>query len=172
MNFKTRPLLIAAGASLVVQLVLIGINFVAGHPFTFTSSLSKTMLTFIVAIASLGLFLAHVLAGGLYSFLGTREGPLSIGAGAVGGAAASALARLVGTPVYLFISSGLLYPLITGEKPPAFQEFYPGLDSIELIAIAGLIIIIITVLIAAVLGAVGGAIVAAIAKLKTAPSSL
>jgi hypothetical protein len=164
MNLKIRPLLIAAGASLVMQVVVvIYINGII---------LPKTMLTVTSAIiiTILDQFLVHVLAGGLYSFLSTREGPFSVRAGAVGGAIAGALGRLVGSPVNFLMASGLFHSLTTGEEIRPLEELYPGL-TIELAIISGMCSIIITILIASVPGAIGGAIVAAITKSKTAPSS-
>ncbi|HMB25750.1 MAG TPA: hypothetical protein VKP08_23070 [Anaerolineales bacterium] len=162
-NFKTQPFFIAIGASLVMQVVVvIYINGII---------LPKTTLTVTSAIiiTTLDQFLVHALAGGLYSFLSTREGPFSVRAGAAGGAIAGALGRLVGSPISFFMASGLFHSVITGEKALPLEELYPGL-TIELAIIGGLCSVVLAMLVAAMLGAAGGAIVAAIAKYKTAPA--
>lgn len=176
MNFKIRPLLIAAAASLVMQWVVMYIDNTAssipfvGQPPTPDSSPSEIISAGIIVIsfACLERFLMYGLAGGLYSFLGVREDPLSIRAGAIGGAAATALGCLIGSPVNFLVASGLLHPLFTGEQGRPFEELYPGI-TIEQAIILTPCWIVIGMLVAAVPGAVGGAVAAAIARRKTEP---
>jgi hypothetical protein len=165
MNIKTRPLLIASGVGAVVQiiysLISTGVSYgpaLVGQTVDVTQPSNLSLITSVLACLCVPII--GIGAGLLYAYLHSREAALTVGDGAIGGAATGALISLVGGLFGACVGLLLVPTLLqqaTADIPPEAAGIALGAG------IAGGIIgaaigICVGLVIGAVLGAIGGAI--------------
>jgi hypothetical protein len=166
MNIQTRPLLIAAAAGAVVQTIL-GIISQAITVFTFDpAALLGVGGNFSTPSGAIGTIVCCVLlamdvgVGFIYAFLSGKQGALTTGDGAIGGAASGAVARIA-SQVIGGCAGLLLTPLfiqqVTADLPPGQAEAFAAFSGAA--TIPALLISLCIFLISGVLfGALGGLI--------------
>ena len=163
MNLKTRPLLMAAGAGIVVQIIFLSINLGVGvTPYLIGSNPLeyRTLVQGVGSLICLCLLIFDVGVGFLYAYLGSRESALTAGNGAVGGAAAGLIARLVSTLVNSCLGL-LIVPALIGQ---AAESGLPGATGVGFgtgvaaVVLSTVLSLCLFLVFGGIFGAVGGAI--------------
>lgn len=167
MNLKFRPFFLAAGIGLVIQ-VVITMGSVGASLFMMSTDYNtpaeSTWVGISLAATGLACFCPLIIdlgVGGLYPFLHARLVPVTIGEGVLGGAAASALARVVNSLVGICLNTLII--------PFAFRNQMPGEMPLEVMGImmgssliGGIVGLAFALIIGSVLGMIGGLIGAAL----------
>ena len=164
MNIKTRPLLIAAGSGaavmLIYSLISNGISLMPMMSGTYDPLNPPPLMTAIGLLACLCIPIIDIGAGFLYSYLHSREATLTIGDGAIGGAASGAVIHIIGG-IFGACLGLLVVPMVlqqtVADVPPdvAGVALAGGIAGGAIGAVIGLCI---GLVIGLVLGAIGGAI--------------
>ena len=179
MKIRTRPLLIAAGVGLAIQIVLSLVSNVVsalamgpawsgqmppgqiGTGQLLGSGLIGTLACLCVLVVDVGV-------GLLYAYLHSREAPVTAGDGALGGAAAGALEGLVGGLFGVVLALVVMPIMLRGMLSGMPQEMLPSAIGGGLVggAIGSVIGVCIGIFRGGLLAALGGALGGAIFKPK------
>lgn len=163
MTLKPRPLLIAAGIGLAVQIAITLIS--AGASLfmilrSYNEAVSPSFAGISMVTVAIALFcppLVDLVVGGLYTFFDSKTGWVTAGAGALGGAIASMAVRFVNGVANICLN-GIITPLLftqmgSNELPPEFLGIMMGSS-----LVTGIVGLVFALIIGCVLGAVGGLI--------------
>lgn len=185
MKIRTRPLLIAAGVGLAVQIVLSLVSNVisalAMRP-AWTGQLGPGQLPptgqllgsgLIGTLACLCVLIVDVGVGLLYANLHSREAPVTAGDGALGGAAAGAIVGLIGGLFGVLVALVVTPIMMRGMLSGMPQEMLPSAIGGGLVggAVGSLIGVCLGIFRGALLSALGGALGGAIFKPKPEPAA-
>lgn len=183
MNIKSRPLMIAAGAGIAVQIVLTVLSTAASFLATPSAMIDPMApnampnmglmggLAFVgVAVCCL-MLLVDAGVGALYAWQHNKEEAITLQDGIIGGAAAGGAARIVSSVIGVIISL-LMTPLLMDRMADQFgpEMMSPGIGSnmmgVSLVggAVGGVFNICFALVIGLALGAAGGGILAAISE--------
>lgn len=174
MVLKLRPLLMAAGAGLAVQIVVTLISMGASLFMiwgSYNGPVNPSFAGISMVAAGVALFcppVVDLVVGGLYAFFYSKIEFVTPGAGAVGGAIASTAVRFVNGLANICLN-GLVTPLIfmqmrDGELQPEFLGIMMGSS-----LVTGIVGLVFALIIGCVLGAIGGLIGAVLFKERFQP---
>jgi len=180
MSIKPRPVLKAVAIGAVIQIVLSAFSTLTASLVTPGRAAASPQwlvggASALSSVACLCALAVDVAVGLLYAYLHSREAPVTVGDGAMGGAVSGAVGRLVSGLVGVLLSL-LIVPALVSQTT---SQIMPGgvpsdLGGLVLGAsvvggvIGGTIGICVALVEGAVLGAIGGVIGGAIFKPKAA----
>ncbi len=121
MRIKIRPLLIAAGAGAAVMIIVSLISNVIQYlasPGLFNPNVGPSAVSpvgwVVTCLSCLCVPILDAAVGFFYTYLFSREAPLTLNAGLLGGALAGALEGIVGSLFGLLVTA-VLVPLVLGQ---------------------------------------------------------
>lgn len=182
MNIKSRPLLIAAGIALAVQIALAVISTASSmlipglmlNNVDPTTAPSPSIMSGVMALSSVLCCVSAIIdvgAGAFYAYLHNKQEPIVLQDGLVGGAVTGALARVISSVISVLINV-LMTPILMRQltsqmgdaaMPPDALGAMMGVSIVGGL-LGGGINVCITLITGSMLGALGGGVVASLSE--------
>jgi len=164
LNIKTRPLLIAAGVGTVVLIVYsLIVNGISLAPILSGNydPLNPSPVALVLALlACICIPIVDGGAGFLYTYLHSREAPVTVGDGAIGGAASGVIIHIIGG-LFGACVGAVVTPLVLQQTAANIPPDVAGAAMAGGIAgglVGAVIGLCVGIVIGAALGAIGGAV--------------